>query len=240
MLTTIVDHNDIRLRSMQSDGGKPCSQVNDSSRQGAGSLQAEDHWFDPPPPPEDLRLRQGGTRADILYALHLKVRISATILTPVNVQSVTSLITAATPLLVGTISGIWAVTRVRGSKADRLLRIMRDEVELMTKLPNDSAAVQELKARIDDTARQYADLRRRQSQLRRDPVGIVLGAILSFAGISLAAYAAYNGGYTLLWDIIAFPLMLFGIIGFFYELSGGRSREKDAPLPPPDEPEPEP
>ena len=43
MLTTIVDHNDIRLRPMESDGGKPCSQVNDSSRQGAGSLQAKDH-----------------------------------------------------------------------------------------------------------------------------------------------------------------------------------------------------
>ncbi len=42
MLTTIVDHNDIRLRSMESDGGKPYSQVNDSSRQSAGSLQAKD------------------------------------------------------------------------------------------------------------------------------------------------------------------------------------------------------
>ena len=30
-LTTIVDHNDIRLQSMESDGGKPYSQVNDSS-----------------------------------------------------------------------------------------------------------------------------------------------------------------------------------------------------------------
>ena len=178
--------------------------------------------------------------ADILYALHLKIRISVTILTPVDVQSVTSFITAATPLLVGTISGIWAVMRVRGSKADRLLRIMRDEVELTTKLPNDSTALQELNARIDDTAKQYTDLRRRQSQLHRDPFGIVLGAILSFAGIALAAYAANSGGLTLLLDIIAFPLMLFGIVGFFYELSGGRSREKDAPLPPADEPEPEP
>ena len=42
MLTTIVDHNDIRLRPMESDGGKPCSQVNESSRQGAGSLQTKD------------------------------------------------------------------------------------------------------------------------------------------------------------------------------------------------------
>jgi hypothetical protein len=47
MLTTIVDHNDIRLRPMESDGGKPCSQVNDSSRQGAGSLQARGHWLEP-------------------------------------------------------------------------------------------------------------------------------------------------------------------------------------------------
>jgi len=42
MLTTIVDQNHIPLWSMESDGGKPCSQVNDSSRQGAGSLQASD------------------------------------------------------------------------------------------------------------------------------------------------------------------------------------------------------
>jgi hypothetical protein len=41
MLTTVVDHNDIRFRPMEPDGGKPCSQVNGSSRQGAGSLQAE-------------------------------------------------------------------------------------------------------------------------------------------------------------------------------------------------------
>ena len=42
MLTTIVDHNDTRLQSMESDGGKPYSQLNDSSRQGAGGLQAKD------------------------------------------------------------------------------------------------------------------------------------------------------------------------------------------------------
>jgi hypothetical protein len=36
-----ADHNDIRLRSMESDDGKPRSQVNDSSRQSAGSLQAK-------------------------------------------------------------------------------------------------------------------------------------------------------------------------------------------------------
>ena len=40
MLTTIVDHNDIRLGAMESDSGKPYSQVSDSSRQSAGSLQA--------------------------------------------------------------------------------------------------------------------------------------------------------------------------------------------------------
>jgi len=43
MLTTIIDHNDIRLRPMESDSGKLYSEVNDSSRQGAGSLQAKDH-----------------------------------------------------------------------------------------------------------------------------------------------------------------------------------------------------
>jgi hypothetical protein len=43
MLTTIADHNDIRLRSMESDDGEPDSQVNDGRRQGAGSLQAKDH-----------------------------------------------------------------------------------------------------------------------------------------------------------------------------------------------------
>lgn len=43
MLTTIVDHNDMRLRSMQSDGVKPHPQVNDSSRHRAGSLQTKDH-----------------------------------------------------------------------------------------------------------------------------------------------------------------------------------------------------
>ncbi len=42
MLTTIADHNDIRLESMKSESGESCPQVNDSSRQGAGSLQARD------------------------------------------------------------------------------------------------------------------------------------------------------------------------------------------------------
>lgn len=166
---------------------------------------------------EETRLRQ--------------IRTTAAILTPVSVQSISAIITAATPLLIGTISGVWAIMRVRGSKADRLLRIMRDETELMDKLPNDSAAVRELKIRIDDAARQYAELRRRQSQLRRDPFGIVLGAIFSLVGIGLATYASCRGGAALLWDILAIPLMLFGIPGFFYELSGGKSREKDASKP---------
>jgi hypothetical protein len=43
MLTTITDHNGTRLRPMDSDGGKPCSQVSDSIRQGARSLQASDY-----------------------------------------------------------------------------------------------------------------------------------------------------------------------------------------------------
>ena len=41
-LTTTVDHNDIRLRSIESDGGKSNPQVNDSNRHRAGSLQAKD------------------------------------------------------------------------------------------------------------------------------------------------------------------------------------------------------
>jgi hypothetical protein len=42
MLTTIVDHNDVRLQPMESDGGNRDSQVNDRSRHRAGNLQAED------------------------------------------------------------------------------------------------------------------------------------------------------------------------------------------------------
>jgi hypothetical protein len=110
---------------------------------------------------------------------------------------------------------------------------MRDETELMNKLPNDSLAVQELKIRVDDAAKQYAELRKWQSQLRRDTFGVTLGAIFSLIGIGLASYASYSGGLVLLWDILAIPLMVFGIPGFFYELSGGRSRGKDASNPPP-------
>ena len=46
-LTTTVDHNDIRLRSIEPDGGKSNPQVNDSNRHRAGSLQARGCWFDP-------------------------------------------------------------------------------------------------------------------------------------------------------------------------------------------------
>jgi len=42
-LTTTVDHNDIRLRSIEPDGGKSNPQVNDSNRPRAGSLQARGH-----------------------------------------------------------------------------------------------------------------------------------------------------------------------------------------------------
>jgi len=57
MLTTDADHNDIRLRSMRSDSGKPVSQVNDSSRQGAGSLQARDQTQRGPRTGQMLRWR---------------------------------------------------------------------------------------------------------------------------------------------------------------------------------------
>jgi hypothetical protein len=94
-------------------------------------------------------------------------------------------------------------------------------------LSNDSAAVVELKTTVDDTAKRYAELRRQQSQRQRDAFGVALGAIFSLCGIGLAAYASYKGNLSLLWDILAIPLMLLGIPGFFYELSGGRSRQKD-------------
>ena len=40
MLTTIVDHNDIRIRSIEPDGGKPYFQVNDSWKQNSLSAGA--------------------------------------------------------------------------------------------------------------------------------------------------------------------------------------------------------
>lgn len=42
-LTTTVDHNDIGLQPMESDGGKPCSQVNHSSQQGPAAPSRHPH-----------------------------------------------------------------------------------------------------------------------------------------------------------------------------------------------------
>ena len=46
MPTTTVDHNDIRLQSIERVTREPNSQVNDGNRHRAGSLQANGHWFE--------------------------------------------------------------------------------------------------------------------------------------------------------------------------------------------------
>ena len=62
MLTTIVDHNDIGLRSMESDSGRPNSQVNDSSRQSASSLQTKGQALRGPRTGPDAAMISGHSR----------------------------------------------------------------------------------------------------------------------------------------------------------------------------------
>lgn len=139
-------------------------------------------------------------------------------------DSIATIAAAATPLVTAVLSGLWAVARTR--RADRLLNMIAVDQKVASSLPDDSKAKYLLEQHIDLAAERYVRHRLSDVAIKRDTSGIVLGLIMAVAGIGLGWYALYGGGWFLFLIALAFPLMLLGIVGFFYELSGGKSRNE--------------
>ncbi|MFD5717568.1 hypothetical protein [Streptomyces sp. NPDC127036] len=108
---------------------------------------------------------------------------------------------------------------------------LKAEIEASEALPAGSVAKGTLLTQLDATASKYAETCKHEDTFRRDSFGVVLGLIFGGVGIALGSWAALAGGAYLWWWVLAIPLIIFGVPGFFYEMAGGKSREAPATAP---------
>ncbi len=145
---------------------------------------------------------------------------SSTTLTVVSGDTVGQIILAVLALGVAVIQYL----RSRGGPRAQL----REEAELLQLLPEGETR-DRLAAHVDSAV---AKLISRESELRRDPSGIVLG----LAFIAAAIFAGYFGytAETLVWAIVlwltASLLGLLGIVGFVQDVVPRKRDEKGRPI----------
>ncbi|WP_431774246.1 hypothetical protein [Streptomyces cucumeris] len=110
--------------------------------------------------------------------------------------------------------------------ADKLLCAMKEEATLLNELPEDSPARQQLRDHLEWMAERYVPERSVQVQVKIEWTAIMGSLILGAAASTLGTWAITVGGWTLLWLLLALPVVLACIYGFFFEASGGESRER--------------
>ncbi|WP_320778852.1 hypothetical protein [Streptomyces sp. CRN 30] len=140
-------------------------------------------------------------------------------------DTVTQVVTAFSPILIALITGFFGARLGRRTKAVKIMERLKGEAETAEVLPEGSAAKQTLLAQLDATARQYEEACKLEDTFRRDSSGVVLGFLIGGSGIALGSWAALAGGAYLWWWILAIPMIIVGVTGFFYEMAGGKSRQ---------------
>lgn len=106
---------------------------------------------------------------------------------------------------------------------------LRAEIEASVALPEGSEAKETLLLQLDATARKYNETCTREDTFSRNVAGIVMGFLIGGGGIALGTWAALAGGGYLWWWVLAIPLIILGVFGFFYELAGGKSQQEVTP-----------
>ncbi|MEU9912405.1 hypothetical protein [Streptomyces sp. NPDC051001] len=146
-------------------------------------------------------------------------------------ETITQVVTAFSPIVIALITGFFGARLGRRTRSDKVMERLKAEIEAAEALPDGSAAKETLLAQLDATASKYEETCQHEDTFRRDSFGVILGLILGGVGIALGSWAALAGGSHLWWWVLAIPLIIFGVPGFFYEMAGGKSREAPATTP---------
>lgn len=145
-----------------------------------------------------------------------------------HVNSLTQIVTAFSPLALALITGLFAARSNRRRRSDVILNRLSAELEVAANIPDHSEAKEVIKEQLSATARRYSEVCAREDTLKRDFAAISLGTLFTIAGVWLGTWAGIRGGYYVLWWGIAFPLLVFGVVGTLYELAGGKKSEQAA------------
>ncbi|MEU5545524.1 hypothetical protein AB0G85_24475 [Streptomyces sioyaensis] len=110
--------------------------------------------------------------------------------------------------------------------ADKLLTAMKDEAALLADLQEGTPAHQQLMGHLEWMTGKYVSERALQTQLKIEhgPVigSLILGSLAGTGGV----WATVAGGWSLLWLLLLSPVFLVCVYGFFYEVTGGESRQR--------------
>ncbi len=142
-----------------------------------------------------------------------------------HLNSVTEVITAFSPMLIAVVSGLLAAWSKRQPKSNKIMSRLTAEVSALAALPDGSLAKARVGSQLDATALKYQEICAREDSFKRNPAGVVVGAVLWVGGVALATWAVSAGGLYQLWWIVALPAITMGVFGFFYELAGGKSQQ---------------
>ncbi|MFF7738668.1 hypothetical protein [Streptomyces sp. NPDC007984] len=167
-----------------------------------------------------------GHRALMWDAGSCRYRMGATLK-----ETITQVVTAFSPIAIALITGFFGARLGRRTRSDKIMERLKAEIEASEALPAGSVAKETLQKQLDATANKYTETCKHEDAFRRDSFGVVLGLILGGAGVVLGSWAALAGGSYLWWWVLAIPLIVFGVPGFFYEMAGGKSREVPATPP---------
>lgn len=143
-----------------------------------------------------------------------------------RVKSATALATAVGTLVLGSATAWVAIRSARVSMADKLLSAMKEEAALLNELPEDSPARQQLRDHLEWMTEHYVPERSVQVQVKIEWSSIIGSLVLGAAASALGTWAITAGGWTLLWLLLALPVILTCVYGFFFEASGGESRQR--------------
>jgi hypothetical protein len=149
-----------------------------------------------------------------------------------QINSVTQLASAFSPVAIALLTGYFAARSSRQKRSDRVLSRLSSELAVVGNIPDGAPAKSVLEAQLHATAVKYQEVCTREDTLRREPVALSLGALFAVAGVWLGTWAALKGGVYMWWWSLAFPLLIFGVVGFFYELGGGQSAQTQTPSTP--------
>ncbi|MFD7730655.1 hypothetical protein ACFV6F_09775 [Kitasatospora phosalacinea] len=142
-----------------------------------------------------------------------------------QLDSVTQVISAVSPIALALLTGFFTVRSNRQRRSSVVLARLRSEMEVAESMPNSAEAKSVIEDQLHATALRYREICAHEDTLKRDTASMALGAVFGLGGIWLGTWAALNGGAYFWFWLLAIPLVVLGVVGFFYELAGGKSRQ---------------
>src|SRR5690348_14743618 len=100
-----------------------------------------------------------------------------------HINSVTQLVSAFSPVAIALLTGYFAARSSRQRRSDRVLGRLTSELTVVDNMQAGTPAKAVLEAQLHATALRYQEVCNREDTLRREPVALALGAIMTVGGV---------------------------------------------------------